>query len=111
MNRNELKNNIFSKLTGEGGLRTDFSDNTGGNKGINIEMIQILSRILRDEAFFNVLANTMIDEYKRICSLRGISIEKSFDKVMTPYECSMLARYYGKMMLENEHLSKDSRGR
>ena len=36
---------------------------------------------------------------------------KYFDKVMTPYECSMLARYYGKKMLENEHLSKDSRGR
>ena len=107
----ELQNRVFSKLIGEGGLDTDFTSLTTQYDYYNLEMKRILARILEDEEFANELTSKIVTKYVEICKRRGIQESKFFDKVMTPYECSMLARYYGKKMLENEHLSKDSRGR
>ncbi len=107
----KLQDRVFAKLVGEGGLSADFTSLTASDQSYNLEMKQILNRILDDDKFADVLTAKIVGRYVENCRRRGIEESKYFDKVMTPYECCMLARYYGLMMLQDEYLSKDSRGR
>lgn len=113
----ELKYNIFSKLTGEGGLHSDFRPDvacpTGRyeDKSYNVGMQQILVRIQTDEEFFDRLATKMIERYTEICKLRGLPENKYFDRVMDSYQCCLWARFYGLQMLNEEYQTKDIRSR
>lgn len=116
-NVKELKNIIFSKLTGEGGLNSDFQPNAGcptgryEDKPDNMEMQQILARITNDEIFFDILASKIIAKYFELCKARNLPEGAYFDRVMTAHECCLWARFYGLQMLAKEQELNDVRGR
>lgn len=112
MNNTEMKNRIFAKLTGEGGLRTDFNPD-GSNKTVNMEALQVLSKMLEDDAFCDELTGKIVDKYFELCALRGLNPERPnmFDRVMTVVDCDIWARYFGKQMIMAELNENASRGR
>ena len=111
-NYTEYQNRIFSKLTGEGGLRTDFNPD-GSDKTINMESLQVLGRMLEDDTFCNELTGKIVDKYFELCQLRGLNPERPnmFDRVMTVADCDIWARYFGKQMLMSELNENAKRGR
>ena len=110
MDKNELRNKIYSKLSGEGGLNTDFNP-YGTDKTVNMECAQILAKLNQDENFFIQLTDCRIGKYNELCVLRGLNPEKVFDRVMTPYDCVTWARYYGKQILEGNYNDFAKKGR
>ena len=113
MNKAELKNIIFAKLTGEGGLSSDFVPYMTANnddyktKTYNMEFQRILARILSDEAFFDKLSEAMIDKYEELCQRRGLPGGYNFDRIMTAYDCCLWARFFGLRMMEEERQTNE----
>ena len=112
MDNTELKNRVFSKLTGEGGLRTDFNP-YGSNKAVNIEALQILTKMIEDDDFCNELTQKIVDKYFELCSLRGLNANKPgmFDRVMTTADCDTWARFFGLQMIKAQLDDNARKGR